>query len=312
MALRPLYGGRDAMETHLLRDLLEERGISAVVLGDYLSNATGALPLGSSAFPRVWVNEEDLPRARAIVAEFEQRSANLLPATDNEPWVCPKCRETVDGQFTDCWNCQAPRPGTCTVAEPVDAGSADPTLDVDVVCIRCQYNLRGLTPSHRCPECGLPILRSLLDLLRNGLPPDAQELERLAYLPFESAAPSIGRPASALILVCHAWLHALEPLDSSGQTDQVDELSPADRVERSLWECAIDYFGTRDDAQTGLWRWGVRGSKDLGQIVCDLMAAGLIDRSEQNLAEALKSGINREYLRPAPRPTNADDQHSMG
>lgn len=311
MALKPLYSGRDAMETHLLRDLLEERGISAVVLGDYLINASGALPLGTSAFPRVWVHQDDLLRARAVVAEFEQRSASSQPATDSAPapapWVCPKCRETVEGQFTDCWSCQTPRPGTCTVPEPVDAASADLTLDVDVVCIRCQYNLRGLTPRHRCPECGLPILRSLLDLLRDGLPPDAHELGRRAYLPFESAASSIGHPASALILVCHAWLHALEPPDSSGQTDQADELSPADRVKRSLWECAIDYFGTRDDAQAGLWRWGIRGSQDLGQVVCDLMTAGLIDRSEQDLAEALKNGINREYLPPEPRPTNADD-----
>jgi len=41
------------------------------------------------------------------------------------------------------------------------------TIDTDVVCRRCGYNLRGLRPSGRCPECGTPIGLSVSgDLLR--------------------------------------------------------------------------------------------------------------------------------------------------
>lgn len=29
-------------------------------------------------------------------------------------------------------------------------------IDDDLACVHCQYNLRGLTKKHRCPECGTP------------------------------------------------------------------------------------------------------------------------------------------------------------
>lgn len=36
----------------------------------------------------------------------------------------------------------------------------DQTLDVDVHCHQCGYNLRGLSEPGRCPECGTPIAES--------------------------------------------------------------------------------------------------------------------------------------------------------
>src|SRR5688572_29680452 len=33
----------------------------------------------------------------------------------------------------------------------------DPTVDADVPCGRCGYNLRGLKAGGACPECGLPV-----------------------------------------------------------------------------------------------------------------------------------------------------------
>ncbi|MBN1342061.1 MAG: hypothetical protein JXQ73_05235 [Phycisphaerae bacterium] len=38
---------------------------------------------------------------------------------------------------------------------------SDGALDADIHCASCGYNLRGLRPSGRCPECGTPIARSL-------------------------------------------------------------------------------------------------------------------------------------------------------
>ncbi len=26
-----------------------------------------------------------------------------------EPWSCAQCKESIDGQFTECWSCGAPR-----------------------------------------------------------------------------------------------------------------------------------------------------------------------------------------------------------
>lgn len=37
----------------------------------------------------------------------------------------------------------------------------DRSFDVDLFCMQCRYNLRGLTPGGKCPECGKPIAESL-------------------------------------------------------------------------------------------------------------------------------------------------------
>ncbi len=38
---------------------------------------------------------------------------------------------------------------------------ADGRLDQDLICLKCGYNLRGLSPEGRCPECGTAVGRSL-------------------------------------------------------------------------------------------------------------------------------------------------------
>ncbi len=50
---------------------------------------------------------------------------------------------------------------------PVERVESDPdedagrVIDRDVACASCGYNLRGLAPDGRCPECGAPIANSL-------------------------------------------------------------------------------------------------------------------------------------------------------
>lgn len=44
---------------------------------------------------------------------------------------------------------------------PRDAAAAERLASEDVPCLRCGYNLRGLTPQGVCPECGTPIARAL-------------------------------------------------------------------------------------------------------------------------------------------------------
>jgi len=43
---------------------------------------------------------------------------------DNQ-WVCPSCRESIDGDFDVCWRCQAERPGvpSATRAPEAEAGA---------------------------------------------------------------------------------------------------------------------------------------------------------------------------------------------
>ena len=52
-------------------------------------------------------------------------------------------------------------------------------ISADLPCQRCQYNLRGLSPDGRCPECFTPVSRSVhRDLLRYAEPEYVKKLAR--------------------------------------------------------------------------------------------------------------------------------------
>lgn len=65
-----VYRAETAPQTHLIRDQLEAEGIPARVDGDFLQGASGGLPLGWSAQPRVLVFESQAAKARKIIAQF--------------------------------------------------------------------------------------------------------------------------------------------------------------------------------------------------------------------------------------------------
>lgn len=68
------------------------------------------------------------------------------------------------------------KPAAITALPPI---KLDPTgrIDDDVSCRKCGYNLRGLLPDGRCPECGTAVGRSLHgDLLRFSDPDWVQKL----------------------------------------------------------------------------------------------------------------------------------------
>jgi MFS family permease len=71
-------------------------------------------------------------------------------------------------------------PPIATIAPPgapAIALDASGRIAVDIVCRKCGYNLRGLLPDGRCPECGTAVGRSLHgDLLRFSDPEWVQKL----------------------------------------------------------------------------------------------------------------------------------------
>jgi hypothetical protein len=74
--------------------------------------------------------------------------------------------------------------GAETEAEPlpatIESTSTAPADDLDVRCLRCEYNLRGLDRAGNCPECGEPIEASW----------ERYELQRaFGYTPLHIASP---------------------------------------------------------------------------------------------------------------------------
>ena len=103
-----LYTARDGMEAKFLCGLLENAGVQSVIQGELLAAARGELPITQETLPSVWVKLEDLDRATSTLREYRDGSHALPPRGDT--WVCPACGEVCEGQFTQCWKCESPRP----------------------------------------------------------------------------------------------------------------------------------------------------------------------------------------------------------
>lgn len=125
-----VLSARDPAHAHIVKALLEERGVPAIVQGEALP-----LAVGHDTTASVWVvRQADAERAAHVIAtevgqpnptHCENCGYNLWglpeprcpecgqPFTRLEAgpaWTCPHCREQCEGQFTQCWNCNRDRP----------------------------------------------------------------------------------------------------------------------------------------------------------------------------------------------------------
>lgn len=87
-------------EAEMAADLLQAHGIQAHIVTD---DGGGNIP-GQSFVQGIMVKvaDQDFQRAKEIL--------NLSAAHEaaEQSWKCPQCGESIEGQFTECWNC-----GTC-------------------------------------------------------------------------------------------------------------------------------------------------------------------------------------------------------
>ena len=105
--VRKVFVAQHPTEAHLLKGLLESQGIAAEVRGEALFSVRGEVPATPDTLPSVWVMDEtQVARALEFVAEYERGTAS----TSEHPWRCPNCGETLDPQFTACWQCGTARP----------------------------------------------------------------------------------------------------------------------------------------------------------------------------------------------------------
>ncbi len=100
-----VYSHPDPAITHLVRNALEQIGVTAIVRGERNGAAMGEVP-PVAAWSEVWVPDDArLDEVQAVVDE-----ATAEVPTDAEPWTCPACGEEVGGQFAVCWACGTPSP----------------------------------------------------------------------------------------------------------------------------------------------------------------------------------------------------------
>lgn len=160
------------MEAMHFAAYLRSAGIGDVQIFDKGDPLAGVLGVD------VAVREDDLPRAKALKAEYEATAPapgggeappapilSRLPAGFAPP--CPTCGTILPlANIAACPNCKTPVDVADLIVQARGPESLEVCYDRPVLtdeeaenltvhCARCQYPLRGLPVRGFCPECGL-------------------------------------------------------------------------------------------------------------------------------------------------------------
>jgi hypothetical protein len=88
-------------QAKVVRDLLWSHGLDVELTGTWRAALRGMLPLAETTVTIEAFSDEDAERARAVLATID-----LEPQSEGE-WQCPRCGESVPGEFASCWKCGA-------------------------------------------------------------------------------------------------------------------------------------------------------------------------------------------------------------
>jgi rubrerythrin len=97
------YAAMNAAEAHLLKNLLDDDGVTARVTEE--NDPFANLPCASC---HVLVAEHDLSHARDVITRFQD---NLIARGEGPDWMCEDCGSIVCGAQLECGKCGASRPG---------------------------------------------------------------------------------------------------------------------------------------------------------------------------------------------------------
>ena len=107
--MQKVFVAQHHAEAHLVEGLLRSHGIDGEVRGEALFTTVEAASMIPGAAPEVWVsNPDQVPQALDLVRRFSK--GEDLPQSSGPSWQCPKCCETLEPQFTECWKCGTAKP----------------------------------------------------------------------------------------------------------------------------------------------------------------------------------------------------------
>ncbi|MFH1267660.1 MAG: DUF2007 domain-containing protein [Planctomycetota bacterium] len=135
-----IYAAGTMQEAYLLKDVLAEAGIVAMVTNEVLEGGAGVDMVGWLTLARVVVSEDDAERARRIALYFEgakhELPDDLTEETDLTDQIDDGAGQGGDSGLTlDAWprcpECDAPRPTRCPVCGTI--GSDFPRADPEFI-----------------------------------------------------------------------------------------------------------------------------------------------------------------------------------
>jgi predicted aldo/keto reductase-like oxidoreductase len=103
--MKDVFRNRDSVLVSLYQSILNDAGIPT-----FIHNANTRQPVVTGfhdvirPLPQFLttlsvINDEDYDEAMTILREIKE-----APQSDAE-WTCEQCKETVPGNFSNCWNC---------------------------------------------------------------------------------------------------------------------------------------------------------------------------------------------------------------
>lgn len=98
--MKRLYTDQNSLMVGNIKNILENNGIACIIKNFMLVGGLGELP-PTVCSTELWVLDDEKYNDAEIILKniFSDNKQNL------SEWKCINCGETVEGQFTECWNC---------------------------------------------------------------------------------------------------------------------------------------------------------------------------------------------------------------
>ena len=103
--MKLIFSSINPAEMACLRDLLESAGISCFTRNEISAGLSPEIPISEST-PELWIEDDE----RFVEAMKIKKAWQAAPPITGFVWVCPKCGEKSEPQFTSCWNCGTSKP----------------------------------------------------------------------------------------------------------------------------------------------------------------------------------------------------------